>query len=58
MELFGFEVHEYIIRYAEAFENNSWTFEVHFDTFPVFQTVWGTLHLCIYAMYLMRQLLT
>jgi len=45
MEIFGFEVnHEYIIQYVEAFEHNSWTFEVHFDTFSVFQTVWGILY--------------
>ena len=35
---------EYIIQYVEAFEHNSWTFEVHFDTFSVFQTVWGILY--------------
>ena len=46
MEIFGFEVyHEYIIEYVEAVEHNSWTFEVHFDTFSVFQTVWGILYL-------------
>ena len=45
MEIFGFEVyHEYIIEYVEAVEHNSWTFEVHFDTFSVFQTVWGILY--------------
>ena len=45
MEIFGFEVnHEYIIQYVEAVEHNSWTFEVHFDTFSVFQTVWGILY--------------
>ena len=45
MEIFGFEVnHEYIILYVDAFEQNSWTFEVHFDTFSVFQTVWGILY--------------
>ena len=45
MEIFGFEVHhEYIIEYVEAFEHNSWTFEVHFDTFSVVQTVWGILY--------------
>ena len=44
MEIFGFEVyHEYIIEYVEAVEHNSWTFEVHFDTFSVVQTVWGIL---------------
>ena len=44
MEIFGFEVnHGYIIQYLEAVEHNSWTFEVHFDTFSVFQTVWGIL---------------
>jgi len=44
MEIFGFKVnHEYIIQYVEAVEHNSWTFEVHFDTFLVFQTVWGIL---------------
>jgi len=44
MEIFGFEVyHEYIIKYVEAVEHNSWTFEVHFYTFLVFQTVWGIL---------------
>ena len=43
--MFGFEVnHEYIIQYVEAFEHNSWTFEVHVDTFSVFQTVWGILY--------------
>ena len=35
---------EYIIQYVEAFEHNSWTFEVHFDAFSVFQTVWGILY--------------
>ena len=46
MEILGFEVyHEYIIEYVEAVEHNSWTFEVHFDTFSVFQTVWGILYL-------------
>ena len=46
MKIFGFEVsHEYIIQYVEAVEHNSWTFEVHFDTFLVFQTVWGILYL-------------
>ena len=45
MEIFGFEVyHEYIIEYVEAVGHNSWTFEVHFDTFSVFQTVWGILY--------------
>ena len=45
MEIFGFEVyHEYIIKCVEAVEHNSWTFEVHFDTFSVFQTVWGILY--------------
>ena len=45
MEIFGFEVnHEYIIQYVEAVEHNSWTFEVHFDTFSVVQTVWGILY--------------
>jgi len=29
----------YIIQYVEAVEHNSWTFEVHFDRFSVFQTV-------------------
>ena len=44
MEIFGFEVyHEYIIEYVEAVEHNSWTFEVNFYTFSVFQTVWGIL---------------
>ena len=48
MEIFGFEVnHEYIIQYVEAFEHNSWTFEVHFDTFSVFQTVWGILYFSV-----------
>ena len=43
--ILSFEVnHEYIIQYVEAFEHNSWTFEVHFDTFLVFQTVWGILY--------------
>ena len=46
MEIFGFEVnHEYMMQYVEAFEHNIWTFEVHFDTFSVFQTVWGILYL-------------
>ena len=45
MEIFGFEVHhEYIIEYVEAFEHNSWTFQVHFDTFSEFHTVWGILY--------------
>ena len=45
MEIFGFEVnHEYIIQYVEAVEHNSWTFEVHFDTFSACQTVWGILY--------------
>ena len=45
MEIFGFEVyHEYIIEYVEAVEHNNWIFEVHFDTFSVFQTVWGILY--------------
>ena len=45
MEIFGFEVnHGYIIQYVEAVEHNSLTFEVHFDTFSVFQTVWGILY--------------
>ena len=45
MQIFGFEVyHEYIIEYVEAVEHNSWTFEVHFDTFWVFQTAWGILY--------------
>ena len=35
---------EYIIQYVEAVEHNSWTFEGHFDTFSVFQTVWGILY--------------
>ena len=44
MEIFGFEVnHEYIIQFVEAVELNSWTFEVHFVKFSVFQTVWGIL---------------
>ena len=44
-EVFGFEVyHEYTIKYVEAVEHNSWTFEVHFDMFSVFQTVWGILY--------------
>ena len=33
----------------EADEYNSWTFEVHFDTFSVFQTVWGILYYPCYA---------
>ena len=46
MDIFGFEVnHEYINQYVEAVEHNSWTFEVHFDTLLVFQTVWGILYL-------------
>ena len=46
MEIFGFEDnHECITQYVEAVEHNSWTFEVHFDTFSVFQTVWGILYL-------------
>ena len=45
MEIFRFEVnHEYIIEYVEAVEHNSWTVEVHFYTFSVFQTVWGILY--------------
>ena len=49
MDIFGFEVHhEYIIEYVEAFEHNSWTFEVHFDTFSVVQTVWGILYEFVY----------
>ena len=45
MEIFGFEVnHEYIIQYVKAVEHNSWTFEVNFYTFSVFQTVWGILY--------------
>ena len=45
MEILGFEVyHEYIMEYVEAVEHNSRTFEVHFDTFSVFQTVWGILY--------------
>jgi len=44
MEIFGFKVyHEFIIEYVEAVELNSWIFEVHFDTFAVFQPVWGIL---------------
>ena len=35
----------YIIQYVEAVEHNSLTFKVHFDTFSVFQTVWGILYL-------------
>jgi len=51
MEIFGFEVyHEYIIEYVEAVEHNSSTFEVHFDTFLVFQTVWGILYLILCEM--------
>ena len=46
MKISGFEVyHEYIIKYVEAVEHNDWTFEVHFDAFSVFQTVWGILYL-------------
>ena len=45
MEIFGFEVyHEYIIEYVEVVEHKCWTFEVHFYTFSVFQTVWGILY--------------
>ena len=45
LEIFRFEVnHEYIIQYVEEVEHNSWTLEVHFDTFSVFQTVWGILY--------------
>ena len=48
MEIFGFEVyHEYLIEYVEAVEHNSWTFEVNFYTFSVFQTVWGILYLSV-----------
>ena len=46
VEIFGFEVyHEYMIEYVEAVEQNSWIFEVHFDTFSVFQIVWGILYI-------------
>ena len=33
------------IEYVEVVEHNSWIFEVHFDTFLVFQIVWGMLYL-------------
>ena len=45
MGIFGFEVyHEYMIKYVKAVEHNSQTFKVDFDTFSVFQTVWGILY--------------